>query len=79
MRTGVAGLLVTGLLVTGCSGGPPADGLRSGEEFSVLGALREVPRPEDDSLMVVQVGDLATAITDSGLERDGALDGSAWE
>lgn len=79
MRARVAGLLVTGLQVTGCTGGAPQDGLRSGAEFSVLGALREVPRPEDDSLLVVQVGDLDTALAHSGLERDGALDETAWE
>ncbi|MGI8947964.1 MAG: hypothetical protein ACR2FV_08340, partial [Ornithinimicrobium sp.] len=79
MRAGVAGLLVTGLLVTACAGDPAREGLRSGEEFSVLGALREVPRPEDDSLLVVQVGDLDTAIAHSGLARDGALDETAWE
>lgn len=79
MRTVVTGLLVTGSLVTGCPGGPPQDGLRSGAKFSVLGALREVPRPEDDSLLVVQVADLDTALANSGLERDGALDESAWE
>lgn len=45
----------------------------------MLGALREVPRPEDDSLLVVQVGDLDTAIAHSGLARDGALDETAWE
>lgn len=72
----VTGLVVTALLGTACSGGGGAVGLGTGEGYSVMGALAELPGPATPEAMV-QTGDLTAASEVAGLERPATLDTSA--
>lgn len=71
----IMGLTVTALTVTACGGGGE-DGLASGDGYSVLGALAELPPAEDDSF-VVQTADLTAATELAGLERPEEPDAAA--
>lgn len=72
----VVGLAVTALAVTACSSGGASDGLGAGEDYSVQGALAELP-PGPSGEFLVQTADLTAATELAGLERPTELDAGA--
>ncbi|MCK0110870.1 hypothetical protein MWU75_01765 [Ornithinimicrobium sp. F0845] len=76
MRTKImVGMAVTALVATACSGGAE-DGLGTGEAYTVLGALAELPGPPSPGLMI-QTADLTGATEAAGLERPDTPEGIA--
>ena len=66
-KSSIGALVAVGLLATACGGGDGA-GLGVGEEYTVLGALAELPPAQDDTFQV-QTADLTAATELAGLER----------
>lgn len=60
------------LTASGCAAG--AGGLASGDGYSVLGALGEIPASAADDQYFVSTADVASAIESAGLERGSGLD-----
>lgn len=69
MRRLPIALLAPLLLATACTGEPQTESLASGDGYSVLGALSEVPVGADGEQIMVTTGDLAEASRLSGLAR----------
>lgn len=69
MRRLPIALLAPLLLATACTGDPQTESLASGDGYSVLGALSEVPVGADGEQIMVTTGDLAEASRLSGLAR----------
>lgn len=68
MRTTLAvAVAITAVTLTACSGGGE-DGLGTGDTYSVLGALGQLPGPAEPGLMI-QTGDLTAATEAAGLAR----------
>lgn len=76
-RRVVVALTAVGLLTAAC-GGSSGDGLGSGEDYSVLGALAELPPTSEDAFQV-QTGDLAAAAELAGIEWPTSLDVEAMD
>lgn len=78
MRARVTAAAVASALVltlAACDGG--SDSLGSGSDYSVQGALTQLPPVEADAPVMVQTGDLVAATEQAGLERPEELDGDA--
>lgn len=76
----VAVLVGAALVVSACSSSGGDAGLGTGEDYTVLGALAELP-PAPDEAFLVQTADLTAATQLTGLERPEAPDpatAAAW-
>lgn len=74
-RTTLAGLTALALTATACGGGGE-DRLGTGDDYTVLGALAELPGPTTPGLMI-QTGDLTAATEAAGLQRPDAPEAHA--
>ncbi|MDZ5619241.1 hypothetical protein SFC88_00295 [Nocardioides sp. HM23] len=66
------GLLALSALVTGC--GEDADPLESGDDYSVLGAVGELPASIEGDAQLILTGDLSKASEVAGLDRPSDAD-----
>lgn len=72
-RNVAAGAAVVLLAASGCAAGA-ADGIESGEDYSVLGALAEVPADAGTDSMTITTGDLVSATEAADLDRPDNID-----
>ena len=78
-KHGIVAVALAGLVTTACGGGGGA-ALAAGEDYTVLGALAELPPAQDDTFLV-HTADLTAATERAGLERPeepGPGVGSSW-
>lgn len=74
MRRLRAAVLLAPLILAACSSGPGTDSLGVDDDYSVLGALGEVPAAAAGEQFLVATADVASASAEAGLSRPDGVD-----